>query len=178
MPNFYSHFLQERLLPENIADLHDSLFVALLLIFRSKPGPEEFLSLANASYFHCCTQGIWILHLRECPLFLRSVFCLLFLRSEAVTLSVVLCACIPAWPPLLWEPYTYFLVYCFSTYFAKKSLCYSISFSVLLWMTSRKKLGKTDFIASPSFLMPPYLRSYIQQWRSYLHWLVPIYRDY
>lgn len=53
----------------NIANFYDSLFVDILLILKSKPGPEEFLPPAHASYFHCCTQGIWILHLREWPLF-------------------------------------------------------------------------------------------------------------
>lgn len=143
MPNLYAHFLLERLLLQNIANFYDSLFVVILLIFISKLGPEEFLPPVHASYFHCCTQGMQILHLSQWSLFFKKcVF--LTLRSEATMLFLLflLHTSLLDLPSSGNPTLTFLVCYCFSNVLQKRrSLCYYVYSSELLQVISRKKMG-------------------------------------
>lgn len=76
MEVFHSAKFRLSLLPSaNTVNVHNSWFIAIFFILRSKPGPGEFLSPVHESYSHCFQQSIWILHPRECPCLLRGVFC-------------------------------------------------------------------------------------------------------
>lgn len=131
MLNLCSHFLQDRLLPANIANRHDSLFVPPFWFSEESQIPRSFcpqhkhpISIVVTRHLDFASQRV--------PLMLKKrVF---LIPSEIWSYSVL--SPVPVHPSL-------FDLHSYGKIVLKtRSLCYYISFSALLCVVSRVKKWK------------------------------------